>query len=71
MAFLLIVIFIIISLIEVPSLINNKYWRELIVFTVCSLIAFVLSLFYILHLPIINPVYFITYFIKDILHLNY
>lgn len=71
MVFLLIFIFIIILLIEVPNLVNNKYWRELIVFTIFSLTAFILSLLCILNLPIINPVYIVTYFVKDILHLNY
>lgn len=71
MVFLLIFIFIIILLIEVPNLVNNKYWRELIVFSIFSLTAFILSLLCILDLPIINPVYIVTYFVKDILHLNY
>lgn len=71
MVFLLIVIFIVIALIEVPNLIKNKYWRELKVFSILLLAAFILSLFYIVDLPIPNPTKWAEYIVKDILHLNY
>lgn len=71
MVFLLIVIFVVIVLLEVPNLIKNKYWRELKVFSVLLLAAFMLSLFYIVDLPIPNPTKWAEYIVKDILHLNY
>lgn len=71
MVFLLIVIFVVIVLLEVPNLIKNKYWRELKVFSALLLAAFILSLFYIIDLTIPNPTKWVEYIIKDILHLNY
>lgn len=71
MVFLLIVIFVVIALFEVPNLIKNKYWRELKVFSILLLAAFMLSLFYIVDLPIPNPTKWAEYIVKDILHLNY
>lgn len=71
MVFLLIVIFVVITLFEVPNLIKNKYWRELKVFSILLLVAFMLSLFYIVDLPIPNPTKWAEYIVKDILHLNY
>ncbi|WP_026881528.1 hypothetical protein [Clostridium akagii] len=71
MIFLLIMIFIGIILIEVPGLIKNKYWHELKIFSVFLIIAFIMSLFYIIGIPIPNPVKGEEYLIKHILHLNY
>lgn len=71
MEFWIIFIFIVIGLLEVPDLIKNKYWRELKVFFLLLLVAFILSLFYIIDLPIPNPTKWIEYIVKDILHLNY
>lgn len=52
-------------------MIKNEYWRELKVFSILLIIAFIISLFYILELPIPNPVKGTEYLIKDVLHLNY
>lgn len=71
MIFLLIMIFIGIILIEVPVLIKNKYWHELKIFSAFLFIAFIMSLFYIIGIPIPNPVKGEEYLIKHILHLNY
>lgn len=71
MIYLLVIIFIVIMFIEVPVLIRNKYWHELKIFTGFLILAFVLSLFYIMSIPIPNPIKGQEYLIKDILHLNY
>ncbi|MBA5850222.1 hypothetical protein H2684_02690 [Clostridium sp. cel8] len=71
MIFLLIITFIIIIFIEVPNMIENKYWRELTTFFAFLLIAFVFSLFFILKIPLPNALHFVEYVIKDLLHLNY
>lgn len=71
MIFLLIIIFIGIIFLEVPELIKNKYWRELIVFFAFLIVAFVMSTMYIMNLPIPNPMKAVEYVIKDVLHLNY
>lgn len=71
MIFLQICTFIAVLLIEVPDLVKNKYWHELKIFSIFLLAAFIISLFYIIDIPIPNPVRGIEYLIKDILHLNY
>ncbi|MCD2348008.1 hypothetical protein [Clostridium guangxiense] len=71
MIFLQICTFIAVLLIEVPDLVKNKYWHELKIFSIFLAAAFILSLFYIIDIPIPNPVRGIEYLIKDILHLNY
>lgn len=71
MIFLLIIIFISITFYEVPEMIKNKYWRELKIFSIFLIIAFILSLFYILGMPIPNPVKGMEFVVKDLLHLNY
>ncbi len=71
MIFLLIIAFTGIILFETPGLIKNRYWHELRIFSVFLIVAFVMSLFYIIGIPIPNPVKGEEYLIKDILHLNY
>lgn len=71
MIFLLIIIFIGIILFDVPEMIKNGYWHELKIFSIFLIAAFIISLSYILGLPIPNPVKGIDYLIKDVLHLNY
>lgn len=71
MIFLLIMVFIAIVLLEVPGLIRKKYWRELTVFSLLLLLAFILSLLQTMGVKIPSPMKGIQYLIKDILHLNY
>ncbi|MDP4146216.1 MAG: hypothetical protein Q8936_17310 [Bacillota bacterium] len=71
MVFLLIIIFIVIILFDVPEMIKKEYWRELKVYSVFLIIAFTMSIFLVTGLPIPNPVKGMEYVVKDILHLNY
>jgi len=71
MVFLLVSAFIGVILFEVPSLIRNKHWRELIVFSIFLSIAFVMALLATLGVKLPSPSKGIDYFVKDILHLNY
>ncbi|PJI07008.1 MULTISPECIES: hypothetical protein [Clostridium] len=71
MIFLLVIFFVGLILFEVPNMIENKYWRELMVFSALSIAAFILCLLYILDLPIPNPISGLEYVVKNILHLNY
>ncbi|OAA92882.1 hypothetical protein [Clostridium coskatii] len=71
MIFLSIIIFISITFYEVPEMIKNKYWHELKIFSIFLIIAFILSLSYILGIPIPNPVKGMEFVVKDLLHLNY
>ncbi|WP_368293004.1 hypothetical protein [Dehalobacter sp. TBBPA1] len=47
--FLLIAAFVIIVLRETPSLVSRKQWRELIVFSAFSIIAFTLTFLQLIH----------------------
>ena len=75
MIFLLIVVFILIIIYEAPELIRNKYWKELIAFSFLMVIAFVISLLYILHVKVPNPMKDTQYIVRDIFknlfHLSY
>ncbi|AZV56606.1 hypothetical protein [Clostridium sp. AWRP] len=71
MIFLLIIIFICILSFEVPEMIKNKYWHELKVYSIFIIISFILSLFYVLNIPIPNPAKGMEFVVKDLLHLNY
>lgn len=69
--FMLIMFFIGVVFIEVPELIRKKYWRELTVFSLLLLLAFILSLLQTMGVKIPSPMKGIQYLIKDILHLSY
>lgn len=71
MTFLIIIIFIVIIIIEVPDMIKNRYWHELKIFFGFLIAAFIMSLCYFKGIPIINPVKNIEFLVKNILHLNY
>lgn len=68
---LLILAFTGVALFEVPALIQKKYWRELIVFSLFLLLAFVLALLQTIGVDIPSPLRGIGYVVKDLLHLNY
>ena len=71
MIVLLILVFAVLILYEVPGLIRNKQWRELAVYSVLISLAFTISLLQTLNVKILNPVRDVQYFVSDILHLRY
>ncbi len=71
MVSLLILVFIIIALIEIPGLIRKKYWRELIVFSFFLLLVFIMTLLQIMGIKLPNPVKGLEYLIKEVFHLSY
>lgn len=71
MIFLPIIVFILIALSEIPELVRQKYWPELIVFSFFLLFAFVLSLLTTINVDIPSPERTILHVFKDILHLSY
>jgi hypothetical protein len=58
-----------IVLFETPGLIQKKYWRELIVFFMFLLLAFIVSLLQIFGAKVPNPVKGITILVKGFLSL--
>lgn len=70
MIVLLISGFIGIILFEVPSLIRNKHWRELVVFSSLLLLAFILTFLQTMGIKVpLGKV--IDFLIRDVLHFNY
>ncbi|OPJ58097.1 hypothetical protein [Clostridium oryzae] len=65
------IVFAIIIYIEVPEFIKEGYWREMVFFSIMTAIAFVMSTLFVMGIPIINPVKFMIYVVRDVLHLNY
>ncbi|MBZ4687522.1 MAG: hypothetical protein PWQ96_1356 [Clostridia bacterium] len=64
---LLIIAFIGIALFEIPDLIQRKRWRELLVFLVFLLFAFIVSLLQVLEIKLPNPVKGIEFLVKYLL----
>ncbi|TGE34602.1 hypothetical protein [Desulfosporosinus sp. Sb-LF] len=71
MILLLVSVFIGIILFEVPNLIRNKYWRELIVFSILLSIAFTMAMLETMGVKLPNPSLIIDWLVRDVLHLNY
>lgn len=71
MIFLLISVFMGTILFEVPSLIRNKHWPELVVFSILLAFAFILALLQTLGVNIPSISEGIDFLIRDVLHLNY
>ena len=71
MIFLLVCAFLGVILIEVPSLISKKHWRELVVFSILLSIAFVMALLQTIGVKLPSPTKAIDHLVEDVLHLNY
>lgn len=71
MIVLLILVFTGAAWFEVPGLIRKQHFRELTVFSLFLLTAFILAFLQIIGVKIPSPVDGIEYLIKDLLHLNY
>lgn len=69
--FLLIAVFIVIALYEIPDLSRKKYWCELAAFSFFMLLVLVLSLLLTIGVKIPSPMKGIEYFYKEILDLHY
>ena len=67
MIFLLILAFLAMILFEVPGLIRREYWRELVAFSVLLLLAFTLSLLYVMGVKIPSPNEVITTLVQAVL----
>lgn len=68
---ILVLIIPLIFLIHAPSLIRQKYWRDLIIFCLLLAVALLLSILISLDIPVPNPLDGSIYLIKDVLHLSY
>ncbi len=52
-------------MLEAPGLIKKKQWRELAAYSALMLIAIVISVSYLKHIEIPNPVKNTQYYVKD------
>lgn len=71
MVFLLVFLFTGIILFEVPIMVRNKHWRELVMFSIFLSIAFLIALAQTIGIKIPSPAKGLDYLVEDILHLNY
>jgi hypothetical protein len=60
-----------IVLLEIPSLIRKKYWRELVVFAFFQSTAFILALPLTLGIKLPSLTRGMEYVFRDLLHLSY
>lgn len=59
------------ALIEVPGLVRKKHWRELAVFSVILTLAFVISVYQVKDIEILNPARDTQYFVKSLFPFSY
>ena len=71
MIILLIAVFAIIVLIDLPRLIKKKMYRMLVVYGLVYTAAFTLCLLIILDIKVISPIVLANDFLKNVLHLSY
>ena len=67
----LLLIYAYIFIINVPGLIKRKEWKELAAFSILYVIAFALSVMYVLDIPIPSPMKGLQHFFVDILGIEY
>jgi len=60
-----------IFLLHAPKLIRQKHWRDLIVFSLFLLVAFILALLISLDIHVPNLFMMVWYLVQDVLHWNY
>lgn len=48
--------FILLAWIQVPKMINNKWWRDLALYGIIFILALYYSLTYTMHWPLIDPI---------------
>ncbi len=68
---LLILIYALIIIINVPGLVKRKEWRELTAFAVLYVIALALGLMYVLDIPVPSPMKGLQHLIVDVLGIEY
>lgn len=68
---ILLLIFAFMVYIQVPSLLKNKYWKELITFSAFFIAAFILSILYVMDINIPSPIKGVKYIIEDVFKIKY
>jgi hypothetical protein len=71
MIILVVLVFGVVGILQTLRLIKLKYWRELIAFSLLHIVAFTLSLLYVLGVQIPSPMPIIKYVVQDVLHIKY
>lgn len=68
---ILLLIFASMAYIQVPGLVKNKYWKELIAFSAFFVASFVLSILYVMDINIPSPIKGVKYIIEDVFNIKY
>lgn len=71
MVVLLVGIFSFMALMDLPALIREKNIKEIIVYGIFFVLAFVMSMLLVFGVEIPSPVKFFEFIIGDVLHLSY
>jgi hypothetical protein len=68
---LVILVFIVIALLDVPNLIKSKEWKELIVFSLFFIMGFSLAFLMAIGVKLPSPILAVQSFIENGLNLHY
>ena len=71
MMLLVIGIFSLIAFTEIPSLVQKKLWRELVVFSLLFILAFTVCVLHTAGVNVPSPMRGIKYFIEEVLKISY
>jgi hypothetical protein len=71
MILLAILTFIIIAMMDLPGLIKNRYKRDILIYSVFFIMAFISSFLFISGKTMLSPNMWFEHVIGDIFHLNY
>jgi hypothetical protein len=71
MIFFVIFVFGAVAVLQIRALVRQKYWRELVAFSLLHAMAFVLSLLYVSGVQIPSPMPFVKYVVEDVLQIKY
>ncbi len=67
----LILVFTVIALLDVPGFVRGKYWRDLGVFLFFYFLSFTLLFLYFMDVAIPSPIKGVIFIFRDVLHLSY
>lgn len=71
MIYLILATFAVIALLEIPRMVSQKWWRELIVFCCLFVSALISCIVLVVDGTLPSPLVWILKFMQDTLHLSY
>jgi hypothetical protein len=71
MIYVVTIVFIGLTLFDLPRLIRDKHWRELIVYSILIIIAYLIIILPEFNVKLPNPVRTTQYYVRDLLPFGY